>query len=259
MALPEEATVYLRIWTRQPCVACGAVFHYVRRFTVQRRDMMFNATVESVSAEYRQHAAQFSEACPCPQCGYVQPDMIGLARSARHFTVNFAGLAFLLAAIIATGIGVMPRFIGCTVSGGIPLLALLLQLLIAMRNPNRNLKANQGNAGNRRAADSTRVEDAGRAYTNPLIGVSSLSLAAASGLYLLSAACLFLPALGSWPVWIGQIPGLALFLFAGSRFANLAYALSERALPHQILEVDAIVITDDSVPPDFASQPASVV
>jgi len=251
MALSQEATVYLRIWTRQPCLGCRTVFQYVRRFTLQRHEMMANDTRESVAEQYRQHAVAFSEMCPCPACGYCQPDMVGLNRSSRHFSINISGFAFLLAAVIATGIGLLPRMVGSLISAGIPLLVGIAQLLLALRDPNRRRTQNLLDAEKLVAADSLRVELPGGPFVDPGLGYSASQLAGRFLLYAASALCLFGPGLSTWPVWLGQGPGIILYMLAGSRFANLAWSLTERALPHTVLSVEPLIVTDETVPPDF--------
>lgn len=251
MRLPDESTVYISAWIGQRCVACGSEFRFLRRFIVQRRDTEYGATLATVEAAYRQEASQFSDPCPCPHCGLLQPDMIGSLRSSRHFTATLFGFLILLGCSIATGIGLMPMLPGSLVCGGIVLGVLVSHLILALRDPNHDLNTNLAEANRRIEEGSLRLVKAGEQVVLPPAGKPFNRLIRATACLLGAASAFALPAIQPMPTWIGQIPGFVLYLFGGSQFANMAFAMIKLALPHQVLEMHSLVVTDESVPEGF--------
>jgi hypothetical protein len=248
--LPDEATLYLRVWVRHACVACDCEFENLRRFTVLRRDTMANATAASVEAEYREYAEQFSEPCPCPQCGLTQPEMEGADKSARHFTVTLYGFLVVVVSAIATGIGLLPLALGCFIGSGLTLLVLVAHLATALRNPNADLARSLEVAKILTEEGALRVVNPGEkpgVVERPADG----RLARGALSFLASAFCFAFPALIHWPVWPGQIPGLALLLVGGSQFANRAYSLIALGSPGKVVSLESVVVVDESVPDDF--------
>jgi superfamily I DNA/RNA helicase len=48
MPLPEDLTLYIRVWTQQACAACGAEFRQKRKFKIMRRDTYRDDTIEQI-------------------------------------------------------------------------------------------------------------------------------------------------------------------------------------------------------------------
>ncbi|MCE9530268.1 MAG: hypothetical protein K8T89_03905, partial [Planctomycetes bacterium] len=219
MRLSEDATLYIRIWTALKCVACGTDFQYLRRITVQRRDTNFNATQASVEAEYRRDAEQTAELCPCPQCGWIQPDMEGGLRADRHFNVTLLGLVFLIVELLATAFVLLPALVGHLVATGIAVGGLLLHLLRASGDANRDRQKNLDLARKRMEEDTLRLIKSGEAMEPPTVPRDLRMLILAISL-LLAAAFLFISPLLGLPFMPTAIPGLILFIAGGSTFAT---------------------------------------
>jgi len=73
----------------------------------------------------------------------------------------------------------------------------------------------------------------------------------AASMLLGSAITFVVPAFVTWPVWVGQLPGLILFVASGSTFAAIAFDMKKAAHPREIVEIHSIVVTDESVPEGF--------
>jgi hypothetical protein len=251
MPLSEDATIYIRVWLAQRCIACGAEFQYLRRFKVLRRDTMVHDTPQTLEKQYARHAGQSPEICPCPQCGWIQPDMIAGAKSDYHSTGTLIVVLILLVNAIATALVLMPAAIGCYVAAGAAAAGLLFHLYHAVNNPNRLLVWNLDIAKIRLEEGTLQLIKPGGA-TAPLVIRSRWGTILAATAMLAAAAFFFAsPALVGWSLALGVIPGLILSIISGSRFANAAMALKCNANPTEIVEVNSTVVFDESVPPDF--------
>ncbi len=251
MPLSEDATIFIRVWLAQRCVACGAEFRYLRRFKVLRRETMINDTPEILERQYAKHASQSTEICPCPQCGWIQPDMIANAKADYHSTGTLIVVLILMVNAIATSLALMPPAIGCYVAAGAAWAVLLFHLYHAFSNPNRLLVVNVDIAKIRMEEDTLRLVKPGGPATWPIFPFPWRTILAASAM--LPAAAFFFasPILFGWPLALGVFPGLILTVVAGSRFANAAMGMKAHANPVEIVEVNSTVVFDDSVPPDF--------
>lgn len=252
MPLSEDLTIYLRIWTGQKCGACGAEFHYLRRFEVQRHHMEFNATSASVEAQYVKHCREFPEQFPCPQCGWVQPDMTGYRKWARHGRAAFAGFLVLLLNFIAGGIGILTLDMSCLIAVGVVSMALLFHLSQMRSNPNRCRDANRAVATKREEEGMLKLIKPGKADpAAPAFPMPKKDYVNATAILIASGLLFNLPSLIGLSPWLGHIGGIILFLWSGSAFANAALKMMLLANPREIVSVEAIPVLDDTVPEDF--------
>jgi hypothetical protein len=143
MATRYKATITIECWKQHTCLCCSTVFRY--RFT--RTSTGEGGTEQAASEAAR--ASIFStlvnevDVHPCPTCGFVQPDMVGSRRARGHGWVLAGVLGVMLIVIILGLMEVLsPKTTVETslVVGGI---ALLAQLVVALRNPNSNFAANR--------------------------------------------------------------------------------------------------------------------
>src|SRR5262245_34180886 len=100
MGTSYKATVQVRCWKQHTCVACGSVFGYLfeRKKTGQggteeaASAAAHNAAVKAVAQEVNLHA--------CPQCGTVQPEMVGAIRARAHWWILGIGAGALALVIL---------------------------------------------------------------------------------------------------------------------------------------------------------------
>jgi len=251
MPLSEDATIYIRVWLAQRCVACGAEFQYLRRFKVLRRETMINDTPEILERQYANHARQSTEICPCPQCGWIQPDMIANAKADYYSTGTLIVVLILMVNAIATALALVPPAIGCYVAAGAAGAVLLFHLYHALNNPNRLLVLNVDIAKIRMEEGKLRLVKPGGPAMPLVIRFPWQTILAAAAMLLVAAFFFASPPLIGWSLALGVFPGLILTVVAGSRFANAAMAMKAHANPTEIVEVNSTVVFDDSVPQDF--------
>jgi hypothetical protein len=251
MRLPDDSTIYVRAWTEQICAACGAKFQYVRRFVVQRHDLNFNATIATVEADYRRHALDTAELCPCPHCGALQPDMIAGAKAVSIGTATFIGFLALLINGLAAGFDLLPRAACCGIAVGFVAGFLVYDLYQLLLDMNRDLALNLAWAKRRLDEGSLQLLQPGGNVNAPALPIPLRPAVIAAGLMLGSAVAFLSPLLLDWPLWPGQVPGLMLFIVAGVMIANLGFDLKRRAHAHKLAQVNCTVVEDESVPEDF--------
>ena len=255
MPLHEDLVLYIRIWTRQQCLACGAEFQYLRRFTVPRRDTEYAATIPGIEAQLVKDCRNTSELFPCPHCGYLQPDMVGSAKATYHGMMAFGGFLVLLIGSMATAFLLVPRQVACIGAAAIAGCALLFHLFQVFRNPNRDRAAN--------LAEAKRQIDRGMFVllkpgesTAPIPKVSWPVHAHlhAAGVMLLAVAAFGAPAFEMFPLGLGLIAGMILFVLSGSYFGNIALGLKKASGSREIVELKTTQVTDGSVPEDFQNK-----
>jgi hypothetical protein len=215
--------------------------------------MNYNATVAQVEAEYKEHASLTAEPCPCPHCGWVQPDMIGSAAALRHSSITLFGFLILLVSSIATGLQLLPGLLGCGVSAGIVACALVLHLVGVFANPNRKRERNLEQAQARLTDGSLRLIQAGAPTAAPAFSRPVGRILFLTGLLIGSALAFLAPVVIGWPLLLGQALAMILFAYAGVAFANIAVDMKKRAHPHEVLKVYSTLATDENVPEDFRS------
>lgn len=255
MPLPEELTLYIRVWTQQACVACGAEFRQKRKFKVMRRDTYRDDTLEKIEADWTKAALEAAERCPCPHCGWIQPDMVATDKAVAHGMITAIGFGILILNFILTLLLMIPRDVGSLIAAGVALVALVFHLDQAVRNPNRHRDFNLDDARERVGNELLELTKVGGDRDTVIIH-APIQGYLASAACLLGAAFLFAStACLDWPL-VGMQPlGIVVFIAAGCLFASFAYGMKERALPKRVVEVNTTQVLDDSVPPDFQRRP----
>jgi hypothetical protein len=255
MPLHEDLVLYISIWTRQQCLACGAEFQYLRRFTVPRRDTEYAATVPGIEAQYVKACKDTPESFPCPHCGYLQPDMVGTRKAVNHGTAAVAGFLIFLVAAMAAAFGLLPRAVASTSATALAGGFLLFHLLQVFANPNRDLQANLAEAKRQEDRGYLRLLKPGESIgATPALSWPVHAHLHATGFLLLAGAAFFAPAMDVIPLWLGLIAGMILFVISGSAFGNIALSLKKAARPREIVELKTIQITDGSVPEGFEAK-----
>jgi hypothetical protein len=252
MPLPEDATLFIRIWTGQTCGACGSEFRYVRRYKVLRSQTEFNATQASVESDYVQGCRKTSEVvAPCPHCGFIQLDMVGTRKAVRHGVFTFVVFLLLLVNTFTAAFGLVAPEIAASVAAGLAAIALVFHLYQAVADLNRDRLASLAKAQLLVQKGMLQLLKIGEGAFPPNIRRPLSGYLGASSILLASFAMLAAPAVADVPFWLCEVGGIVLFIWSGSRFANLALDIKQYANPVTIVEVNTTLTTDDQVPEDF--------
>lgn len=125
-------------WKRHECRSCGCEFRY--RFARQvavRGASEGGAEAKADSAAEDARGRQV-DVCPCPDCGYCQPDMVARWRRPIHLVATLAAGGLLLLLALAGAWGVWSAAV-VAVCGAAHAVAVLF-------GPNRDLRANRAAA-----------------------------------------------------------------------------------------------------------------
>jgi hypothetical protein len=138
-----QASGTIRCWKKYDCLGCGAVYRH--RFSRQ-------VSGTGATAEQAEASAQASgintlrnqvDQCPCPECGRVQPRMVGHSKLGIH-TILLAVAGLVMAAMLIIGAtDVTSREVTAIVMLGIAGLTLLGHMWCAWYDPNANPEANK--------------------------------------------------------------------------------------------------------------------
>ena len=141
-----QASGTIRCWKKYDCLGCGAVYRH--RFSR-------SVTGSGGTAETAQASAQRAgmnalrnkvDSCPCPECGRVQPRMVGHSKVGAHTAVIIV-LAIAMAVLVILGAtDVLNRDASALAMAGTAALGALTHLLCAASNPNANPEANKRRA-----------------------------------------------------------------------------------------------------------------
>jgi|GEM_PF-5235118 len=141
-----QASGTIKCWKKYDCLGCGAVF----RHKFERAVSGQGGTAEQAEANAQQAGIAALQnqvdTIPCPECGRVQPRMVGHDKNNTHFGLVWA---FLTAGVVVLLVGandVMTRDVSAYATAGIALLALLAHFLTAKTDPNANQDANRARA-----------------------------------------------------------------------------------------------------------------
>jgi hypothetical protein len=147
MALFAWAHSKVRCRKLHQCVHCGSIFSYaMRRIVTGFGKTKMDA---EIAAETKNHKTmeRAVDTYPCPQCGTIQPEMLGPRRRQIHWWLFWVGLVTFLATPILQVNQVLEASILLPATAGFFALLTLVQLLVSWHNPNRNLPANLTRSG----------------------------------------------------------------------------------------------------------------
>jgi hypothetical protein len=250
MALPAGSTLYIRIWTRQRCVGCGALYNYLSRYAVPANYVAAEATAPSLEAYYA--GLERGRYCPCPRCGVVQPDMIAVRQSADYFLLGIGGgllLALLFVLNLTGGRGPVEALIAANTLAFV--VASVLLLRVTFRNFNRSPADNQQlMAAELKRGRVVVLKEGGGAVA---VGCRTVGRQRAIACLVLAGGvlvCLVPLAFPVVPVWLTQLSALTLFVWA-------VWGLSKAVQPTKGAGVEAAadvtsqLMQTEEVPEDF--------
>ena len=252
MYLPEHVNLYFRVWSAQQCAACQTTFQYLRRFVMKRPDLDWNATQATVERDILHHAAITSEPCPCPHCGWVQPDMVGGRKAMKHATSTFVCFLLILVTILAAAVAPVPRSTACFVAAIISLALLHYHLYIAFLDPNQDLEKNLETAAKRVSDDELQLLEKGGEAVPPKLPSQKGGYLMATLIQLGSILLFVAPVWLGWFMWACMPFGLILVIAAGSWYGNLAFDQKKTAHPLQVVDLKTVAAMDEDAPAEFA-------
>jgi hypothetical protein len=167
MVMIYTATLNVKACKQHACLGCGGVYRY--HFQRKKEAMALSREAAGRKAQRAvAHALEYEvDQQPCPHCGLYQPDMVGSWRSKWHFGLFACSLAALLVVVL---FGLSRLEVSLWLGSGVAGLFWLVHLAVDLRNPNRNLAANQWKAERRVSTGAILVGSKGRlatAGTNP--------------------------------------------------------------------------------------------
>jgi hypothetical protein len=146
MSVPAGKDVCTRVWLRQTCVACGAIYSQATDWRA-RAEMMgpgkwmgADNTLERIRTLHSGMAKSSSQLCPCPDCGWIQP--LRLASDAS-MAVGFTLLVVFACGLILAvyGFGFLSPVLAVELIAGCIALAALFHAYRSLRRPGvRHLK-----------------------------------------------------------------------------------------------------------------------
>lgn len=156
------ATVLMERWKEQECFECGGSFRYrcSRRVSI-RADTLAEAEATAGKLALEKIRASVED-IPCPQCGALQPSMVGRRRFRRHLLLSILGL---VAGALAFLLGLIPPgdFVPYSALTGVLTVATVAVVVghavAAGADPNRSAEVNLVEANRLRAA--SRLEPVG--------------------------------------------------------------------------------------------------
>jgi hypothetical protein len=250
MALPAGSTLYIRLWTRQHCIGCGALYKYLSRYAVPARAVAGEETVPGLEAYYAR--LERGRYCPCPRCGVVQPDMIAACQSADYFVIGIGGgllLALLFVVNLMGGRGPVEALIAANAFAFA--VAAMVRLRVTFKNHNSSLADNQRRMAAELERGRVAVLEEGEAAPDLVLptaaGQRAIAFLMLAGAVLVCLLPLAVPAV---PVWATQLTALPLFVWA-------VWTLSKSVAPRKdagvevATEVSSQLIETDEVPKDF--------
>jgi hypothetical protein len=158
MATVYNASITVKCWKIHDCVGCGCIYRYLFKRTQtgsgssprQAQEKARKAAVKAIRTDV--------DVRPCPQCGQVQPRMIGKQKFEAHLGCSIIIAIPLIVLVILGATDVIGRDLTAYVVAGIVALAALVHLLVAREDPNANLETNKEKAKKAIDDDLLRVD-----------------------------------------------------------------------------------------------------
>lgn len=232
MSVPAGKDVCTRVWLRQTCVACGAIYSQATDWRA-RAEMMgpgkwmgADNTQESIRTLHSGMAARSSQSCPCPDCGWIQP--LKLASDASMAVGVTLLVVFVCGLILAVyGFGFLSLILAVGLVAGCLTLASLFHVYRSLRRPRiRHLKDRTPASGH--AKDVVVVERPGGEFVLPEHDPLFRSRARRVWVGLSAAIVASLVPLAMPPaMWYAEVAAVILFFWWGRDLYFTQWKVSE--------------------------------
>lgn len=152
-----QASGTIKCWKKYDCLGCGAVFRH--RF--ERSVSGQGGTAEQAEANAQQAGVAALQnqvdVIPCPECGRVQPRMVGHSKNGGHFTLTAACLIAAVVVVLLGATDVFTRDVSALALAGLAALGAVGHFLIAKSDPNGRAEANKEATGRKVQSGSVEV------------------------------------------------------------------------------------------------------
>ena len=210
----ESATVKLSGWQEYTCSACRTVY----RCRFDKEETRSAATAEEATTKARQalqsSVTHDSEVRPCPQCGLVQPDMVGWFRMIFHALVFLLSVVGFWMVFVLAGNDHFTKHVVLWYATILALVCCAGYFLVSNRSFNADMAANRERAAQRIAKGEIAITSPGDSAGHSIDG--SFRQAGTRVIFgLLIATALFVPAAEvmriarGWPLNPAWYPGVA--------------------------------------------------
>jgi hypothetical protein len=157
-----RASVTTRAWKQHTCVGCGCAYRYLLTRTTDERGGTQAQALAAARASADRSLIAAVDPHPCPQCGILQPDMLGQAQASTHGRITGLSLLAVLAALALWWFSLASRtwlpWLGAAAGLGLA----VLHWRAATRLRNADLAANLERARKETAARTVVVDTPGR-------------------------------------------------------------------------------------------------
>ena len=143
MSTTYTVTANVKCWKKHECVDCGCEFRYQFKRTIQGTGNSEKAAHASANKIVEKTLRQEVDVRPCPSCGRIQPDMIGQVKARGHALVGWLTLPILAILIVLGATYVLGGSVALLIVASISAAAVVLNIVIAIGNPNSDLEANR--------------------------------------------------------------------------------------------------------------------
>ncbi|RKH73102.1 hypothetical protein D7X96_03355 [Corallococcus interemptor] len=143
MATTYKATSELNCWKQHLCHGCGGIYRYLLTRKLMGKGASPEAASRALHAQLELASKEEVDLRPCPHCGLFQPEMVNSRRRAVHTWT----MLLMLCGPVALGyvfvrFALLPDGQLSNLLAGCAAVALAANLLVLLRNPNRDLEAN---------------------------------------------------------------------------------------------------------------------
>lgn len=250
MTIPPGSDVCTRVWLRQTCVACGAVYSFFNGWRARDGVMGPGATVEGARALHVSHSEAGATQPPCPNCGWVQPSQFAAAASdGVMVTMSLVPVCGLILA--AVGLFGVAKPVAAGVIAAILVAAGLYHAIRSLRGPNTNPRGNLaaftpnssvGSGQVERPGGEPSVPDYERRFRQRIWSVW-LGMLIAVGVAVVSLA---VPA----AFWYAEVAAVVLFFWFGRELYFRQWAIAEDYPKAVVVHAESQVVKSGSPSPD---------
>jgi hypothetical protein len=152
-----QASGTIRCWKKYDCLGCGAVYRHRFSRSVSGAGGTAQAAEANAQRAGMNALRNQVDSCPCPECGRVQPRMVGHSKLGAHTAVIIVLAIAMVVLVILGATDVLNRDASAFAMAGTAALGALTHFLCAASNPNANPEANKRRAAAKVASGTVEV------------------------------------------------------------------------------------------------------